>query len=95
MIQVVILRLNSEKKTRREGVLNMNDSQKHWAGMFGGLRVPFDFRMIIIGFLAIIVFLTGNYIINIFAEEPYLLSRSIDCIFRSLGTTAHNFFHTV
>jgi len=73
----------------------MNDSQKHWAGMFGGLRVPFDFRMIIIGFLAIIVFLTGNYIINIFAEEPYLLSRSIDYIFSSLGKTAHNFFHTV
>jgi len=57
-----------------------------------GLRVPFDPKIIVLGFCAILVFWAGIYAIQIFAEEPYLVARSFYVIFNALGTNIAQLF---
>ena len=73
----------------------MNESKKQYAEIFGGLRVPFNLKVIFVGFLAVLLLLGGIYVIQLFAEEPYLVGRSFDCVFQKLGTTAHTFYKTL
>lgn len=71
----------------------MNDTSKYWSGAFGGLRVPFDHKLIILGILAILLFTGGSVVINIFAEEDYLLTRYFYSMASLLGEKAEKNFH--
>jgi hypothetical protein len=75
----------------------MNEASKHWLGAFGGLRVPFDPKTIFLGFLAVIVFVCGVAVINIFADQDqgYLVSRTLYTVASYLGTNAVKAFNAV
>ena len=73
----------------------MNDSSKNWPGVFGGLRVPFDFKVIFLGFISIVIFSAGLWVIDFFADEEYLVSRSLNHLFSSLGETSNKGFQIV
>lgn len=73
----------------------MNEASKHWLGAFGGLRVPFDPKIIFLGFLAVIIFVGGVTVINLFAEQEYLVSRTLYTVASYLGTNAVKAFNVV
>ena len=73
----------------------MNEGSKNWPGIFGGLRVPFNYKIIYLGFLAILIFIGGVQVINLFAEEEYLISRTFHHLFAYLGPTATKGFNAI
>ncbi|NUM35979.1 MAG: hypothetical protein HUU50_15655, partial [Candidatus Brocadiae bacterium] len=73
----------------------MKETSNTWPGVFGGQRVPFDPKVIFLGFLAVLIFMGGIYVIHLFSEEPYLVSRTFSYCFRSLGPTAEKGFHGI
>ena len=55
----------------------MNDSAKNWPGIFGGLRVPFDPKVILIGLIGLLVFLGGIEVIEFLFEKDDLILRTL------------------
>ena len=73
----------------------MYEADKNWPGLFCGRRVPFDIKVIFLGFLAILIFVGGIQVIHIFTGEQYLVSRGLHTLFSSLGPTAAKGFNTI